>query len=136
MPGLLQKVYWVMLFVQREIERYRCHDCVLQVRDERGQPLAGAEISVYQVSSDFRVGARWSPAENVTDFARYAERVAMWGTHLLLSAPPPPDLADQCQARGVQFATESGGVSLRLPSLQRWHMAALRRFLVETAEQR
>lgn len=125
-----------MPFLQREIERHRCRDCVLQVTDERGQPLAGAAVSVYQVSSDFLVGARWSPEENISDFARYAEWVAMWGTHLLISTPPPPELAALCQAHGVQFTTEQGGVSLALPPQERWHMATLRRYLLEVAEER
>ena len=124
-----------MLFLQREIECHRCRDCVLQVTDERGQPLAGAAVSVYQVSSNFIVGARWSPEENVSDFAHYAERVAMWGTHLIASAPPS-DLVACCEARDVQFVREIEGVSLALPSQQRWRMATLRRYLLEVAEQR
>jgi hypothetical protein len=124
-----------MFFIQREIERHRCRDCVLQVTDEHGQPLADAAVSVYQVASDFMVGARWSPEEDVMDFARYAERVARWGTHLLTSVPPPPELLAPCQAQGLQFTTEHGGISLALPSQRRWHMATLRRYLLEVAEQ-
>ncbi len=125
-----------MSFLKREILRGRTSEVVLQVKDAHGQPLAGAAVSVYQVSSNFIVGARWSPEENVTDFARYAERVAMWGTHLIPSAPPPSDLVACCEARGVQFVRDMEGISLALPSQQRWHMATLRRYLLEVAERR
>jgi hypothetical protein len=84
-------------FIQREIARARTFEGSVRCLDARGRPIAGAMVSLYQVTGAFQLGVAWAgePLGALESFARL-------GTELLVPYPPSPTLLAACAALSLR----------------------------------
>src|SRR5438067_9306097 len=86
-----------MSFLQREIGRARSSEVVIRCVDGRGVPVAGAQVSLRQVASAFRVGGR------ISEETRAAlPLLARLGSEVLLTPSVSSGLLAYCAALGLQ----------------------------------